>query len=122
MAEVTIELVEAAGSEICVSSTDGAKVHEAIKSEFQRKNRVTVSFSGVTELTTAFLNAAIGQLYGKYSEEEIHTYLAPPVNIEPWQINLLKLSIDRAKSYFKDPQAARSAFTAVTGIEDDEDN
>jgi len=36
---------------------------------------VTVSFLNVTGLTAAFLNAAIGQLYGSFAEEQIRSPL-----------------------------------------------
>jgi len=114
--------MDVVGGDICVSPTDGGKVYDAIKAEVQKGSRVKLSFFGVTRLTTAFLNAAIGQLYGEFSEEKIRHHLAPPVDMETWQLNLLKLATDRAKSFFRNPSAAKAAFVAVTGIEDDEDD
>lgn len=103
-----------------MSAQDGNRVHDAIRGEIEKDNRVTISFSGVTRMTTAFLNAAVGQLYGEYSEEQIRRHLAPPIEAEPWHLNRLKLVVDRAKMYFKDPAAARAAFLRATGIEEDE--
>jgi len=79
---------------------------------------VVISFSGVTRLTTAFLNAAVGRLYGELTADQIREHLAPPADCEPMHLSLLKLSVDRAKSYFRDPNAAKVSFTSVTGMDD----
>jgi hypothetical protein len=121
MKEVKISIATLVGGGICVSADDGNKVHAAVYEEIRKGNRIVISFSGITRMTTAFLNAALGQLYGEFSETEIRKHLAPPVDAEPWQLNRLKLVVDRAKSYFSNPGAAQAAFIAVTGINDDED-
>ena len=119
MEERTIVIAEVVGGGVCVAASDGTRVYEAIRNEIKSGRRVRVSFEGITRLTTAFLNAAIGQLYGDFSEQEIREHLAAPVSAEPWHLNRLKLSIERAKSYFRDPAAAKAAFNTVTGVADD---
>lgn len=89
---------------VCVAASDGHKVHKVIYLEINKNNRVKISFSGVTRLTTAFLNAAVGQLYGEFSEETIRRHLAPPVDAEAWHLKRLKLVVDRAKVFFRDPE------------------
>jgi hypothetical protein len=118
MKEVTISIAAIVEGGICVSTDDGNKVHQAVYSEIKKGSRVKLSFSGVTRMTTAFLNAAIGQLYGEFTETEIRKHLAPPVDTEAWQLNRLKLVVDRAKAYFANPGAIRTAFFSATGIED----
>ncbi len=119
MKDVTISIASIVGGGICVSADDGNRVHDAILVEIRKDNRVAISFSGVTRMTTAFLNAAVGQLYGEFSEDQIRRYLAPPIDSEPWHLNRLKLVVDRAKIFFKDPAAAKSAFFRATGIDDE---
>jgi len=119
MKEVRISIALIVEGGICVSADDGNRVHQAVYDEIKKGNRVTLSFSGVTRITTAFLNTAIGQLYGEFSETELRKHLAPPVDTEPWQLNRLKLVVDRAKEYFANPNAVRSAFLNATGLEDD---
>lgn len=118
MKEVTISIATIVDGGICVSADDGNKVHKAVYDEIKKGSRVKLSFSGVTRMTTAFLNAAIGQLYGEFSETEIRKHLAPPIDTEPWQLNRLKLVVDRAKAYFANPDTVRNAFLSATGIED----
>ena len=56
------------------------------------------------KITSAFLNTAIGQLYGKYSEEQIKAGLLPPGDMDKDDLLLLKRVVERAKEYFKDAQ------------------
>jgi Icc-related predicted phosphoesterase len=119
MANVKIGISQIVGGGICVAASDGNKVHDTIFSEMKKGNRITLSFSGITRMTTAFLNSAIGQLYGEFTEEEIRKQLAPPIDAEPWHLNRLKLVVDRAKVFFSNPSAARSVFLLSTGLDDE---
>jgi len=119
MKEVPISVARIVGGGICVSAEDGNKVHDAIRNEIVKGNRITISFSGVTRMTTAFLNAAIGQLYGVFSEELLRQHLAPPVDAEPWQLNRLKLVVDRAKEFFRNPQSVKNALSRATRLDDE---
>jgi hypothetical protein len=121
MKEIKLSIASIAGGGICVAASDGNKVHDAIKAEIDRGSRVTISFSGVTRMTTAFLNAAIGQLYGEFTEERIRQHLAPPIDVENWHLHRLKLVVDRAKNFFKDPAAVKTAFFDATGLDDEQD-
>jgi hypothetical protein len=73
-----------------------------------------VSFRNVTSLTSAFLNAAIGQLYGSFNEEEIRAKLQVE-DVEPEDLELLKRVVDTAKEYFKDPDVHRAATNEMLG-------
>ena len=119
MALVTIQIARVIGGGICVAASDGNKVHDEILAAFKAGNRVALSFQNVSRMTTAFLNAAVGQLYGEFSEEQLREMLAPPIHAEPWHLNRLKLVVDRAKVYFRDPKRAEKIFRDVTGLDDD---
>jgi hypothetical protein len=54
-----------------VAASDGQKVFEEIEDAISFSRSVCISFMSVKDLTTAFLNCAIGQLNKKYSEQEI---------------------------------------------------
>lgn len=98
-----------------MSAIDGQKVYEEVYKVVKSGNKATLSFSGITRMTTAFLNAAVGQLYGEFSEEEVRQRLAPPVDFEPWHLNRLKLVVDRAKIYFKDPDLIENVLNGNRG-------
>lgn len=93
-----------------MSASDGQKVHDAIYKAVSEKNQAVISFSGVTRMTTAFLNAAVGQLYGEFGEEELKSYLAPPEDFETWHLSRLKMVVDRSKEYFRDPSLFDQIF------------
>jgi hypothetical protein len=68
---ITINVLEVTGSPLCVASDDGQRVYDRIAGALEKERSVTVSFCNVSSLTAAFLNAAIGQLYGTVSEDQI---------------------------------------------------
>jgi hypothetical protein len=120
MREVTLSIASITKGGICVAAEDGNRVHDAIKTEIERGSRVTLSFSGVTRMTTAFLNAAVGQLYGEFPVDRLRQHLAPPIDVENWHLHRLKLVVDRAKVFFRNPEAMKSAFFRTTGLDADD--
>jgi len=101
--EVKIRVFEIVGSELCVASDDGQKVYEQIAGVLRKGRRASLSFLNVKSLTSAFLNTAIGQLYGEFSEEEIRDNLRVS-DLDQDDLALLKRVVDTAKAYFKDPK------------------
>jgi hypothetical protein len=110
--DLIISVFEIVGSPLCVASGDGQKVYDRIAMALQDERNVLLSFNNISMLTSAFLNAAIGQLYGTFSEEKIRSLLDVK-DIQPDDLALLKRVVDTAKQYFKDPerfdQAIRNA-------------
>lgn len=100
---VTLSLFEIVGSPFCVASDDGQKVYDRIAIAFKEGWNVTLSFLNVTSLTSAFLNVAIGQLYGVFSEDEIRAQLRVR-DMQPDDRLLLKRVVETAKQYFQNPQ------------------
>ena len=99
---IKISVYEVVGGHLCVSSSDGQKVYERLAAVLEANRVVSLSFLNVEILTSAFLNAAIGQLYGKFSSEKIRA----SIKLEDMQqddLHLLKRVVDNAKLYFKDP-------------------
>ena len=103
-----VVLAEVVGSPFCVSVEDGNRVHERIAAALDKKLPVEISFDGVTRLTTAFLNAAVGQLYNEYAEDEIRKSLSVGTATQD-DLKLLKKIIDNAKLFFQD----REGYNAV---------
>lgn len=102
MNSVRISVFEVVGSPLCVASNDGQKVYERLATAIQEGRSVVLSFHNVDTLTSAFLNAAIGQLYGKFSEDGIRS-LVGVEDMASEDLVLLKRVVDTAKQYFKDP-------------------
>jgi hypothetical protein len=112
--KITINVFEIVGSPLCVASDDGQKVYERIGQAMRQGRSVELSFVNITSLTPAFLNTAIGQLYGEFTEEEIRTKLAVKV-MEPDDLFLLKRVVDTAKAYFKNPALHKKATEELLG-------
>jgi len=110
--EIVISPFEIVGSQLCVASNDGQKVYDRIAKSFRDGQKVVVSFHNVTSLTSAFLNAAIGQLYGKFSGDQIRANLQVK-DMAPEDLALLKRVVDTAKEYFKDPERFKKAEEAA---------
>jgi hypothetical protein len=112
--DITLSIFEIVGSPLCVASDDGQRVHDRIAAAFKEGRSATVSFLNVSGLTSAFLNAAIGQLYGSFTEDQIRSRLKVK-DIQPDDLALLKRVVETAKQYFKDPKRFNKAVTEVLG-------
>lgn len=115
---IRISMFEVVGSPFCVASDNGQKVYDRLATALKVDRNVSLSFHNVTALTAAFLNAAIGQLYGIFSEEKIRSLLKVE-DVEQDDLALLKRVVDNAKLYFKDPKRYDQAIRKV--LEDDAD-
>ena len=116
--DIRISIFEVVGNRLCVASGDGQKVYERLATALKAGGSVALSFHNVTTLTSAFLNAAIGQLYGSFSEEKIRSLLKVEY-MDPDDLALLKRVVDNAKLYFKDPQRFDQVIRETLEDEDD---
>ncbi len=107
--KVVISIFEVVGSPLCVASDDGQKVYNRLATALKERHSVDLSFHNVDTLTSAFLNAAVGQLYGAFGEEQIRDLLRVK-NIAADDLELLKRVVDTAKQYFKDPTKFNKAI------------
>lgn len=95
----TIRITDVVGTTICVAVSDGHKVYERIASGLERGEDIDLSFSGVTRLTTAFLNAAVGQAYNDFDNDVIRSRLHIK-DVDEKGLSLLKKVVDRAKVFY----------------------
>ena len=117
--EIKISMFEVVGSPFCVASDDGQKVYKHPDAALRANQDVVLSSHNVTALTTAFLTAAVGELYGTFSEEKIRSLLKVE-DAEPEDLALLDRVICNAKLYFKDPQRFNQVVREVMGDDDDD--
>ena len=104
MIMTTLRIRDFLSNNLAVSAVDGDKVFEKIKESFERDEEVTLDFEGITLVITAFLNSAIGKLYGSYDEDKVRQLLDIQ-NLDQEELLLLKLVIDRAKLRFSDDES-----------------
>ena len=117
---VEISVFEVIGSPLCVASDDGQKVYNRLVAALSENLQVSLSFRNVSALTSAFLNTAVGQLYGEFEEDQIRELLQVE-DIEPDDIALLRRVVATAKQYFQDKPAFRQALLETNEDLDDEE-
>lgn len=117
--DLVISVYEIVGSPMCVASNDGQKIFDRLSAAFKEDRDVSLSFRNIKMLTSAFLNAAIGQLYGTFTEEKIRSLLQVQ-DMESDDLVLLKRVVDTAKQYFKDPNKFHQAVRDVLEGENDD--
>ncbi|HOE11772.1 MAG TPA: STAS-like domain-containing protein [bacterium] len=112
--KMVLSLYEIVGEPLCVASDDGQKVYDRLEAVLKKGENVTLSFRNVTTLTSAFLNSAIGQLYGTFSEEQLRSLLEVQ-DIQQGDLVLLSRVVETAKQYFKDPNKFNRAVQETLG-------
>ncbi len=117
--DIVVSIFEVVGSPLCVASGDGQKVYDRLAAALKQDRRVSLSFRNVSTLTSAFLNTAIGQLYGEFNEKQIRALLKVE-DMESDDVTLLKRVVDTAKQYFQDPERFNNVVRDV--LEDDGDD
>ncbi|MCQ1535572.1 DUF4325 domain-containing protein [Methanosarcina sp. KYL-1] len=114
---IKIRVIEVTEGICCVAACDGQKVHDRIAGAFRENKRVELSFEDTDDLTPAFLNAALGQLYGSFPGEFVEENLFF-TGVAPEDELILKRVVERAKGYFEHADSYRQAFREVIGDED----
>lgn len=100
--KIKIKVCEELGSSTAISTDDGNIIFNIIVGILEKKGSVILDFAGIDLLISAFLNAAIGQLYSRYSSEKLQQSLTV-VNMNEDDKQLLVEVIKRAKAYFANP-------------------
>jgi hypothetical protein len=115
--EIVVRAFDVIGSSLGVSSDDGQKVHDKVAPLLREGRKVSVSFDKIDTIISAFLNAAIGQLYGEFPEERIRE-LFTVKDMSPEDLALLKRVVDNAKLYFKNRAQFDQAWQEELGREE----
>ncbi|MGI6356447.1 MAG: STAS-like domain-containing protein [Lentisphaeria bacterium] len=116
-----LKIYDIVGGPVWISTADGQKVYEKIVTAFKAKRSVDLSFSNRKNLITAFLNAAIGQLYnGDYEKEFLAENLAY-TEITDEDRQMVERAIENAKRYFANKSQYDAAWKEEIGDEVDEE-
>lgn len=98
----TLKIKDIINNDIAVSTDMGEKVYELINGFLEKNENVVLDFSEIQIMTTAFLNVAIGKLYGNenYNSEFLNKNIEI-INVAKEDMLLFKKVVERAKEYFK---------------------
>lgn len=99
----TIKVFEIIGEPLCAAHDDGQAVFNVIRQEILNGIQLEISFEGIELIISAFLNVAIGQLYGEFSEEKIDNEISY-AHLEEDDKELLNLVIANAKRYYRNQE------------------
>lgn len=115
---VKLKIFDIVGGPVWVSTDDGQKVFEKITAAFKAGRSVELSFANRENLITAFLNAAIGQLYGGEYQEAFLKERLVFSDLSDDDQAMLDRAIENAKRYFANRQAYDQAWKEV--VDEDE--
>ncbi|MFA7084086.1 MAG: STAS-like domain-containing protein [Arcobacteraceae bacterium] len=118
MDEIKINVFNIVGYADCTLPEDGDKVYKILERAILENKKALISFKNVDRITSAFLNNAIGKLYGNFEDTKLKESLAIEEMSNSGKI-LLKRVISTAKAYFKNPDKMRESIKKILG-EDDE--
>ena len=114
---ITVRVYDIAGGPLCVSADDGQRLHDKIMPLLKEGTLVVLSFEQVETMISAFLNAAVGQLYGELPEDRIRELLSVR-DMAPDDLEVLKRVVDNAKTYFSSPKEFDQAWQEEVGDEE----
>ena len=115
--EVIVRVFDIVGGPLCVSAEDGQRVHDKIVPLLREGTKVALSFEQVETLISAFLNGAVGQLYGEFPEDRIRDLLSVR-DLDEEDTAILKRVVENAKTYFKAPKQFDQAWKEEVGDEE----
>lgn len=95
-----------------VTPEEGTPIYNTVIQELAEGKNVTLDFSNVAILTTAFLNVVIGDLYKDYTSDELKSRLSL-VNYSDSTAARIKKVTDNAKLFYKDKEAYRKDVEEV---------
>jgi len=111
-----LKISEIINSDSAVSTSDGNIVYNKIEEFLKEASLVYLDFEGIKYLTTAFLNAALGQLYSQnYTSDFLNQHLKIR-NVTKANASMFHVVVKRAKEYFDDKEGFKgSAESAIYG-------
>lgn len=95
-------------TDLAVSSESGQEVYKILNENIKNKQRTNVYFSDLSTITTAFFNAAIGDLYANWDSEQLNSYISIKADsLTNLQRNKLQLVMQNAKNKLTDEELDR---------------
>lgn len=114
---IPIKVVDLINSPRAVAPNDGERVFDEICPLLKSGQKVQLSFAGITMVITAFLNAAVGKLFGELTEQQFNDLLEIRDLRDAFQPSL-ESSIKWSKAFFKNRESLGKAV--LEGLEDEE--
>lgn len=107
-----INIAEKIGSPSALTQEQGNLIYNEILPVIQQGDQVTLDFNQIESMISPFLNNAIGQLYGKYTSEQISGCLIIK-GFPDEKKATLNTVISNAKKFYSNREAFDSAAKEV---------
>lgn len=117
--KIVLRIYDIVGGPIWVSTDDGQKVFDKIVAAFRAGRSVELSLANHQNMISAFLNAAIGQLYGGDYEEPFLQENLTFIDADEEDRIMIQRTIDNAKRYFANRPSYDQAWRSL--VDDDEE-
>jgi hypothetical protein len=114
---ITLRVADIIGSALCIASEDGQKIFDKLVPLIRNGKHIVISFERISIIISLFLNAAIGQLYGTFSEEQIRSQLEVS-NLAEDDVEMLKRVVENAKSYYANREGYDKAWKKESSDEE----
>lgn len=90
----------------CVGVEEGDAFFKQLYPLLKDGKEVCLDFSNILTITSSFLNAAIGKLFGQFEDDSFESLISYN-NLDESDTQLLKLVISNAKEHFKKNQSEK---------------
>lgn len=113
--EIYINVAERIGSPSALTQEQGNSIYNEISAAIERNQSIKLDFDQIESMISAFLNNAIGQLYGKYTSQQISEFLTIQ-NFPDEKKATLNIVINNAKKYYADKDNFNSTVKEVFNV------
>lgn len=96
-------------NDAALTPSAGDKVYSYISQPLKKNEPVLIDFEGIKFITSAFLNASIGQLYAHYTSDFVKQHVQV-THLDNDDLILLARVIERAKEYFSNKANIEAAL------------
>lgn len=114
--KTTIDVAEKINNPSALTQEQGDIIYNTIISSFEKNETIALDFTNVESMISPFLNNAIGQLYGKYTSEQIKKNLEL-VNFPSNKNSTLNIVINNAKVFYANQKKFTQAVKDVLKID-----
>jgi len=102
---ITFQMEKVCGPH-CVGIEEGESFFKQIYPLLKASQEVCLDFANILTITSSFLNAAIGKLFGQFEDDSFEKLIIYR-NLDESDMQLLKLVISNAKEHFKKNQSGK---------------
>ena len=113
--KIYLNVAEKIGNPSALTQEDGNIIYNEIVSAIEQKTLIVLDFEQIESMISPFLNNAIGQLYGKFTTQQISEFVELK-NFPKEKTSTLNIVIANAKKFYSDKEKFNSAIKEVLNL------